>query len=247
MSDKPPTRNPLQRIWEAARSRPGPGQLVVAVLLALLGFALATQVRATSATGLATLRQSELVGVLDDVSQRQSRLAAEARALEITRDQISSGDSAAAVADASTRATTLGILAGTVPVRGTGIILTVASAGGTLRYPTVLGAVQELRDAGAEAIQVGPARVTASSWFADLPAGVSVDGQVLGETFEVLAIGDPATLAGALDIPGGVLDELARNQARGVVTQSEDLSIEALRPLSRPQYASAAPEATAAP
>lgn len=235
----------LRLLWQAAVRRPGTGQLVAAALLATLGFGLATQVRATAASGLSTLRQSELVGVLDDVAQRQARLQAETRQLEQTRQQLASGSSAAALAEARQRARTLGILAGTEPARGPGIVLSVAAAPGVLHYPTVLGAVQELRDAGAEAIQLGGARVTASTWFADTPEGVSVSGSPLSATFEMVAIGDPPTLAAALGIPGGVLDELAQNNARGVVTQSEDLQTDALRVLTAPQYARPAPVATA--
>ncbi len=240
-----PADGGFEVLWRVLRRRPGRGQVLVAVLLALLGFALATQVRATAAGGLSTLRQNELVGVLDDVAQRQARLQAETRQLETTRDQLASGSSAAALEEAEQRARTLGVLAGTLPARGPGIVLGVTSSPGGLRATIVLGAVQELRDAGAEAIEIGGIRVTSATWFSDVDGAVTVEGTPLPATFEVVAIGDPATLAAAMDIPGGVLDELTQNQSRGVVTQSEDLSIRSLRPLRAPQYARPAPAATA--
>ena len=69
-----------------------------------------------------------------------------------------------------------------------------------------------------------------------------VDGTVLTPPYRFTVIGDPRTLAAALDIPGGVLDVLAQNDARGVVTQDDSLRISVLRPAPEPQYARPAPE-----
>src|SRR5699024_6454985 len=64
---------------------------------------------------------------------------------------------------------------------------------GAVRAPTVLGVIQELRNAGAEVIQVGGVRVVASSAGASLPAGGgAVDGQEGPSPGVVLAAGGPA-------------------------------------------------------
>ena len=73
------------------------------------------------------------------------------------------------------------------------------------------------------------------------PSRVEVDGTVLTSPYRFLVIGDPRTLAAALDIPGGVLDVLRQSDAQGVVTQSEEVIITSLRAAPSPRYARPAP------
>ncbi len=103
--------------------------------------------------------------------------------------------------------------------------------------------MQELRDAGAEAIQIGEVRVVASTWFEDDAdgRGVSVAGTVLTSPYRLLVIGDAATLATALEIPGGVADTVRTAGGSIDVVQETEVVIRALQPVSTPQYARPAP------
>jgi uncharacterized protein YlxW (UPF0749 family) len=236
-----------RRLRSALTPRATRAQLVAAVLCGLLGFAAAVQVRSTQDAGLTGLRQTDLVRILDDVSERSARLQAEARELQRTRDSVSGDSGAGALAAARERARVLGILAGTLPAVGPGIELTISDPRGEVGSDVLLDALQELRDAGAEAIEVssvdGPAvRVVASTSLVDVEGGVEVDGTVLTSPFRFRVIGEPRTLAGALDIPGGVLDVLAQRDAQGVVTQLDTLEITSLRATPSPRYARPADE-----
>jgi uncharacterized protein YlxW (UPF0749 family) len=229
------------------RPRVTKGAFTAALLCGLLGFAAVVQVRANQDEDLRGLRQSELIGILDNVSERSTRLQAEARELERTREQLTSGrDRAqAAVEESKARAETLGVLAGTLPAEGPGIELTIPDPDGEVDADVLLDAVQELRDAGAEAISVGPARVVASTFFVDGDDGsVMVDDEKLSPPYRVLVIGDPATLASALDIPGGIMESLGSRGSKARVQQRDSVTIDALRRLSTPEYARPAPEAT---
>src|SRR5207342_2846105 len=100
-------------------------------------------------------------------------------------------------------------------------------------------AVQELRDAGAEALQVGDQRVVVSTWFGDPPAGqkgVLVDGVLVHAPYEIRAIGDPRTLSAALRIPGGVVDSLRTLSGDALVGERDLLQVTALQPPPSPQY-----------
>ena len=246
-------RTAWTRLASAFRPRVKRGHLLPALLCAVLGFAVVVQVRSTQETGLEGLRQTDLVRILDDVSQRAARLRQESRDLEDTRARISagSGGSLAALQDAQDRARVLGVLAGTLPATGPGVEITISDPHGEVGSEVLLDALQELRDAGAEAVELstidGPAvRIVASTSFvdpgdldpedADQP-GVVVDGTVLTSPYRFLVIGDPRTLAAALDIPGGVLDVLRQKDAQGVVTQREDVDITSLRAAPSPRYA----------
>ena len=241
---------PASRMFAAWR-RPGRAQLLVAVLLGLLGFSLVLQARSTSA-GLSSLRQSDLVALLDTVTQRSARLDAETQDLQSQRDELRSGTDRTAAAEraARDRVEVLGILAGTVPATGPGVRIRVTDPQRRVNAALLLDAVQELRDAGAEAMQVGDAatqvRVVASTSFTDTAdgSGVSVDGHALTPPYTFAVIGDAQTMASALDIPGGVLDTLRQAAARGVVTGAPRIDVTALHPVTAPQYARPAPAGT---
>lgn len=236
-----------RRLLSTLAPKANRGQLLAALLCAVLGFALVVQVRQTQGDSLNTLRESDLVRILDDVSQRSSRLEDEAAKLRDTRDELLTSSDQRQVAQeaAQERVDVLGILAGTAPATGPGIQLTIADPDRALGSSTLLDAVQELRDAGAEAIQIGSVRVVASTWFADTDDGILVDGRQVKSPYVIRVIGDPKTLAPALGIPGGVQATVTKNGGRATVSEQDQVTIDALRLLSEPEYARpAAPDST---
>jgi uncharacterized protein YlxW (UPF0749 family) len=216
-----------------------PAGLLIGLLIGLLGFALAVQVRSnTSTSGLSTARQEDLVRILDDLSSREDRLRRQIADLEAARSRLSTtGDrSSAALEEARKRSTTLGILAGTVAARGPGIQLTLTDPGHRLTAEDLLDAVEELRAAGAEAVQVGTVRIGLDSSFTAADRGIAVDGTTLTAPYTILAIGDPPTLATAMGIPGGVADTARRAGGDARIAQQDQLVVRALRSLREPQY-----------
>ncbi|HUR14307.1 MAG TPA: DUF881 domain-containing protein [Mycobacteriales bacterium] len=222
--------------------------LLVAALLALLGFGLAVQVRSTQDDALLTsARPQDLVQILDELNNRGERLRAEVADLSDTQQRLTSGSgtAASALADARRRTQVLGVLAGTLPARGPGIRVTITDPGGEVSASLLLDAMEELRNAGAEAMQVegtGDAgttavRAVASTSFVDDPDGVLVDGIRLSSPYRFVVIGDPATLAGALVIPGGVEDTVRNQGGTADVVRSEDVQVRALHRLVAPRYA----------
>jgi uncharacterized protein YlxW (UPF0749 family) len=241
-------RHPHTSVWRrlgsAMRPRATRGQALAAVLLALLGFGAAVQVRLIdSEDSLAAARQSDLVGILDNLSERGERLRSEVGELRATRDELAGGTDQrrTALEEAEQRLDTLGILAGTLPAQGPGVELTITDPRGEVDAAVLLDAVQELRDAGAEAMQVGTARVTARTYFVDRGGTVEVDGRAVSPPYRLLAVGDPRTMATALGIPGGVVETVEERGATATVTQREQVTVSALRPVSTPEYARPAP------
>ena len=244
-------RTGRDRLRGALRPRATRGQLIAALLCGVLGFAAAVQVRANQDADLAGLRQTDLVRILDDVTERSERLQAEARDLEAARAQVTddTSGSRAALEEARARVRTLGILAGTVPATGPGIEFTISDPKGEVQSDVLLDALQELRDAGAEAVELSTpggarVRVVASTHLVDVDGGgsVKVDEQVIKAPYQFRVIGDSRTLAAALDIPGGILDVLRQREAQGMVTQRSEIIISSLQPTPTPEYARPAPE-----
>jgi uncharacterized protein YlxW (UPF0749 family) len=230
------------RAWavvrRAAHPRMNRAQVLATVLVAVLGFALVAQITQRDDQRLTGLRQSELVQILDNIGDRRDRLASEQSDLEAERRELSSGASGsqAAIAAARQRLDALGILAGTIGAEGSGVEVFISDPQREVRAAQVLDLVQELRDAGAEAIQVGTARVVATTAFTDVRGAVAVDGVRQTAPYTVLAIGESQTMATALEIPGGVIASLP-DAARGSVAVKDDVKITALRPVPTPRYA----------
>ncbi|MPZ27699.1 MAG: DUF881 domain-containing protein [Micromonosporaceae bacterium] len=212
----------------AGRRRVGGTRLVVALLLGLLGFTFAIQVRSVADDPtVAALGEEDLVRILANLDAHEERLQQDIRELQETSQRLrTTGESQQeALAEAARRADELGILAGTLPAEGPGVTVTLRGAGGAVTADTLLDAVQELRGAGGEAIQVqgadrAPVRVVASSYFVDGPDGIVVDGRTLRGPYTLVVIGEPETLTPALHIPGGVVESV--QQDGGTVTVHEE-------------------------
>jgi uncharacterized protein YlxW (UPF0749 family) len=231
-----------RRLRAGVGKRPGRFQVLAAVLLFLLGFAVVTQARQTSEAGLSTLRETELVRLLDGVSERRQRLEEEALELQAQREALLTSSDASAEAEraARERLAVYSILAGTVPAQGPGITMVITDRGErTVQAAFMLDALQELRDAGAEAVQIGDVRVVASTSFTDPPDGngIVIDGTVVRSPYTVRAIGDPDVLEPALRIPGGVVPQLERREDAVTVTEFDLVLVDALRVVTAPEYA----------
>jgi uncharacterized protein YlxW (UPF0749 family) len=241
--DPQPTPSARQRLMMMVRPRATKANWLAALLAVLLGFAVATQVHQNQSVGLESLRQSELINILDAATLQSSHLDQNARDLQATRDQLVSGSNggAAAVKAAQARLDALGILAGTARAHGPGIRITIADPGSKVTAPVLLDAIQELRDAGAEAIQVNNVRIVASSHFSLGASGIEIDGRSVSSPYTLTAIGDPPTMASAMEIPGGLSENVRQLGATIAITQQQELTVGALRPLSEPRYARPVP------
>jgi uncharacterized protein YlxW (UPF0749 family) len=224
-------------LWPPRLSR---AQLTVALLLFALGLGLAIQVRSTSDhNALRGARQEDLVRILTELDNRGQRLQDEKRGLEAQRSELESSSDRAAEALKQTRlkARQLGVLAGTVAAQGPGITLTITDPHGGVQADTLLDTLQELRAAGAEAIQVNDVRVVAGTYFTQGADGVLIDGHKVTQPYRFKAIGNPQDLEPALNIPGGVVQTLEKQQATADVVRSQKIVVDALRAPRQPDYA----------
>ncbi|MGW3355676.1 DUF881 domain-containing protein [Streptomyces bungoensis] len=231
-------RRLVEGLWPPRFSR---AQLIVAVLLFGLGFGLAVQVASNSDSdsALRGARQEDLVRILDELDDRTQRLEDEKQGLEKQRQELQSSSDQAAEARRQTaeKERQLGILAGTVAAQGPGITMTIADTKGTVKADMLLDAIQELRAAGAEAIQINGVRVVASTYLSDTGDSVSVDGNKINAPYRFKVIGKPQDLEPALNIPGGVVQTLEKEQATATVERSTKIVVDALRQVKQPDYA----------
>lgn len=241
----------IGRLWPAGVRgvlRRGRSQLAFgalgALLCVLLGIAIVTQVRQNdSGDSLETARPADLLVLLDSLQQREAALNTEVADLQRTLAalQASGSSDQAAIENAQARLAALSILIGTVAATGPGVTVTIEDAAPGVAPETMLDVINELRNAGAEAMEIrggsSAVRVGVDTWVVGGPGALEIDGQTLNPPYTVVAIGDPATLAAAMSIPGGAMDSVERVGGTMVVQQSDRVDVTALRQPKARQYA----------
>jgi uncharacterized protein YlxW (UPF0749 family) len=234
-----PETGPWRRLARTLRPRATPAQVLAGVLCAALGFAIAVQVSQSSTDSLSTMRESELVNLLDQTTRQADELQEQVAELDRTRQELQSGSSSreAALEAATRSAAVQGILSGRLPAEGPGITVTISDPSGKVSALTLLNLLEELRNAGAEAVQLGDLRLTASSYVIAADQGVEVDGTVLTPPYRWIAIGDASTMATALSIPGGAIAKVQVDGGSATVEQHDEVQVTATRTPSEPEFA----------
>src|SRR6185295_1519066 len=105
--------------------------------------------------------------------------------------------------------------AGLDPVGGPGVTISIS---GPIDGSGVEELINELRNAGAEAIGAGGIRIVTGVVVTGTPGAAAIGDQRLGDVFELAAIGASDKLTGSLTRSGGVIAQLAATQPDVVVT-----------------------------
>jgi uncharacterized protein YlxW (UPF0749 family) len=180
-------------------------RIAVAAVAMLLGVLVVGQLRGQAGVpGLSTLTAIELTQLIANLTAGNDQL----------RDEVSDlGQQEAHLIEARDRgASTVGELtndlarirawAGLTAVTGQGIAIVVS---GPIGGDGIEELINELRNAGAEAIAVDGVRVVAGVVVAGAPGALSIENAPLGDSFEIRAIGSPQILTGTLTRMGGVI------------------------------------------
>lgn len=212
------------------------------MLLAVLGFAFVVQVKDYRADATyAGLREGQLIEILDGLTGTAERARREADRLEARRDELRSENTAreAALEEATQRARTLNIVAGLVPVSGPGVRVTIEETSGRVSVGALLDTIQELRTAGAEAMEFNNRhRLGARSSFENAVGGIELDGRLLEPPYVLEVIGDPHALTAALTFRFGPIETLeGRDGATVTVDEPDTIEITSVRELDRPDHA----------
>ena len=201
----------------------------ITLVAAILGVLVVAQLRSQAANpGLSNLTAQELTLVIANVNTSNERGRTEVAALERqlatlteARDRGESALGALRADLASLRA-----WAGLTAVVGPGVSIRVA---GPIGGEAIEDLLNELRNAGAEAIAVEDVRVVPGAVVVGAPGGLSVENTPLGESFEIRAIGSPQIITGTLTRGGGVIAQLGATypDVMITVTPADGLSIPA--------------------
>jgi uncharacterized protein YlxW (UPF0749 family) len=218
----PPAAAPVR----AART---PARWTLAAVSALLGVLVVGQLNGQAGVpGLSNLTVTELTQLVANVTAGNDQLRDEVA--DLTRQE-------AKLVDTKSRGhTTVGELtddlarirawAGLTAVTGQGIAVTVS---GPIGGDGIEELLNELRNAGAEAIAVDGIRVVVGVVVAGGPGELSIENSALGDAFEIRAIGSPQILTGTLTRTGGVVAQIGATypEARLTVTPVDSMTLAA--------------------
>ncbi|AOZ72640.1 hypothetical protein BK816_04455 [Boudabousia tangfeifanii] len=196
--------------------------------MVLFGFAIATQFVASESTGLDRLSETQLIQLLDELRSREAKLTGEQADLEQQLRQLKSAATSQEEAQkaAEARQNSIAILSGSTPVKGNGVTATITDPKRAIPAGTIVNLLGELRNAGAEAIDISGQRVVASSSVSKKGDSLLIDGQQIAPPYRLTALGDPSVLSVALNIPGGAVSRLKSYGARVTITSSPNLTID---------------------
>jgi uncharacterized protein YlxW (UPF0749 family) len=226
--------------WWHPLLRPTVSQVVVAILVGGLAFAMIVQISDDDSDDYSRLRSEDRVELLKSLDTANERLNTQIDELTTTRNGLlnSTQRSEKAEKQAKLRADQLAILAGTSGAMGPGVEVVINDPDKDIDASALLDAVENLRDAGAEAIVVnGVARVVAQTYFLDIDDDIRVGGRELKRPYRIEAIGDASTLAGAVRFPGGLIDGISTLGGTATVTEKDKVTITALADVKTPEYA----------
>lgn len=195
------------------------------VLGFMISLAVVTRNNRTSRESYLSADQAVRVNAADTDADAVQRMSAEINKLQGDKTRLenalaSQGGQSKALNDSLQE---LKVFAGLTRVSGPGVVITLrdsqkAGAGMGLNFglPSdaiihdvdVLKVVNELIASGAEAVSVNNLRVAGSTSFRCVGTTILVNDVKIATPIVVRAIGDPSTLLGAMNMPGGVLAEI---------------------------------------
>lgn len=211
--------------------------VLVTVLCTLLGFSYAIQLNNTTST-YETMSEDELTKLISETStqvqkleQRKSELSNQLDSLKDTADK---NEKAAEIARQNAESN--GILSGRLPVSGEGVVIRISKGSKRDIDASILFTLlEELRNSGAEVIEINDIRVITSTYISDTADGLDCDGTNIKAPFIIRAIGDSDNLQNAVNLAGGVGSRLKVKYGATVsIVPSDKVEITSTR--SAPQY-----------
>jgi uncharacterized protein YlxW (UPF0749 family) len=212
------------------------GRLMVGLAALLVGVMVAMQVRLQRIVPPPTKTET-LLTLLKQADVHRNQLQHEVARLQT---QLESKLSQEAAAHRLTQELTQAeILAGTVPVKGPGVIIHwgngTAPAAFQIQDIDLLLMVNELRAAGAEAIAINGQRITGMTEIRNASNYILINSSQQAAPFTIEAIGPASTLQQAITLPGGLMDQSISEGRTMTIKPATSLTLPAAV-LPPPQY-----------
>ena len=199
-----PARRGMRASLRAPRS-----QLAISIVAFILGLLVVVQIRSQAGdSGLAARSAQDLTLLVANLNTRNDQLRSEVSALQRQLGGLELGGRNGTTALNEIRDDLARVRAwsGLDPVAGRGVEITI---NGAIAGPALEDLVNELCNAGAEAVAIEDVRVVAATVVGGGTGTLSVDNVALKDPFVVRAIGNSESLVGSLTRIGGIVAQLA--------------------------------------
>jgi uncharacterized protein YlxW (UPF0749 family) len=212
--------------------RSNAGVIAVTVVALFLGVLAVTQIQAQDvySRSLQLETPASLTTLIANLSERNNAIKEEMLDLrhrtDTAREAIASGKGS--LTEAERQLSQLRVFAGMSAASGTGIMVRVE---GSFDERALSDLVNELRNAGAEAIAVNTTRVGPRSWFGAMPDHtLTVDAVAVRGPLQVRALGSPEVMYVAMTRTGGIIGQfqLIYKSTRFDVSRESALDLPAL-------------------
>ena len=207
----------LDRLRGFGPARPR-DQLLIALVAAILGVLAVGQLRGQAGVpGLSNLSTQELTLVIANLNARNDQLRDEVAALEqqAATLQASTSTSQTSVDQLKSDLARIRAWSGATGLHGPGVEIGVR---GPIGADAIEDLLNELGNAGAEAVAIDDVRVVPGVVVAGPRGGISVENTALGDPFTIRAIGSPEILLGSLTRAGGVISQIGVSDPEAVIT-----------------------------
>lgn len=194
-----------------------PGNLALTVVCFIFGMGLMVQLRTESHLGAvgAADGQTDLAALAGDLYDSNTTLRDELDQLRAQRDAVVNAREDIRTEEMRAELVQLQAFNGDVPVHGPGIQLTVDAK---IRPVDLQDLLNELRNAGAEAIVIGDERVVYSTAIGGTPDVLLVNGRPVAVPLVIRATGSPDVLDRAMSRKGGMVSYLQTAYPAGHIT-----------------------------
>lgn len=117
------------------------------------------------------------------------------------------------------------ILLGITDVKGEGLIINILDGKDIIHQEDLLIMIDELKNAGSQAISINNQRVTNSTYLYCDGSVILMDGEKIGNPFVIKAIGDKETLYGAITRNKGYISVLQKDEIEVSIEKSDNVEI----------------------
>lgn len=186
-------------------------QLLLTIVCFVLGLLLVAQFRTQRMAGgyILSASSADQLIIISSLVENNARLREEMEALEGQLDEYQQTTGRAVLEGLVEELNKVRIINGLVEVSGAGVEVSIDGSIGVLDLQDL---INELRNAGAEALAVNGERLTLYSVIASPEDGVmTINGTQFSRPYVLQAIGDPETMETALLRSGGLIATLEHN------------------------------------
>ncbi len=228
--------------------------IILGVMCFILTIGICVQLKTVNNNGSTVSSNQELNELKDQVLKMKEKydntyvlLETAQKELETTRNNVTNNDDELKALEEEIKK--YNMLLGATEVEGQGATITIADANISSSVNSVidqsdllvhdkdlLAVVNELKNAGAEAIEINGQRIVNTSAITCEGNVISVNGQKISSTFTINAIGLSTRLA-TLKRPGGYLERLEESYIKTTFTRADKITISKYTGITNFKYA----------